>query len=71
MKRALVAALCVIAGCGGASAELRARYAAEVARCVMAERAIVDRASTPEEDARDLATERARCDAALLAAGVE
>jgi len=54
----------------GASAELRTRYATEVARCTANERAIVDReGSTYEQDRADLATERARCDAALTAIG--
>jgi hypothetical protein len=61
-------ALCLVS-CG-ASAELRARYAAETARCVANERAIVDRGgSTYERDAEDLRIERARCDAALAAIG--
>lgn len=53
-------------GCGTASAEVRTAYAIEQARCIAAERAIVDRAGTTEEqDRADLAAERARCDAAL------
>ncbi len=64
----VVCALC-IASCG-ASAELRARYAAEAARCVANERAIIDRSgSTYERDSEDLRIERARCDAALAAIG--
>ena len=60
-----------LTGCG-ASAELRARYATEVARCTANERAIVDRQGTSfEEDQRDLLLERNRCDAALAAIGGE
>lgn len=67
MRSALI--LILLTGCG-ASAELRARYATEVARCTANERAIVDRVGTSfEEDQRDLLTERARCDAALAAIG--
>jgi len=65
MRAALVALL--LTGCV-ASAELRARYATEVARCTANERAIVDRQGTSfEEDQRDLLLERNRCDAALAA----
>jgi len=60
---ALVAMMLV--GCGGATAAQRTDYAAEVARCVAAERAIVDRESTEAEDAADLAVLRAECDANL------
>ena len=67
LKIAIPLSLLVI-GCG-ASPEVRANYAVEAARCITNERAIVDRASTAEEDARDLAIERARCDAALEAIG--
>ena len=64
----LVLALPLVAGCGGVSAEVRASYAAETARCVSNERAIVDREGTTlEEDQDALAAERARCDAALAA----
>jgi hypothetical protein len=64
----LVLALPLVAGCGGASAAVRASYAAETARCVANERAIVDREGTTlEEDQDALAAERARCDAALAA----
>lgn len=67
MRSALI--LILLTGCG-ASAELRARYATEVARCTANERAIVDRVGTSfEEDQRDLLAERARCDAALAAIG--
>ncbi len=61
-----------LTGCAscGASAELRARYATEVARCTANERAIVDRPGTSfEEDQRDLLEERNRCDAALASIG--
>lgn len=55
-----------LAACGGLSAETRTAFAVETARCVSNERAIVDRqGSTREQDELDLATERARCDAAL------
>lgn len=58
-----------LAGCGGDPA-LRARYAAEVARCTANERAIVDRQGTTlEQDREDLEVERTRCDAALAAIG--
>jgi hypothetical protein len=58
--------LLLTSGCGGASDALRAAYATEAARCVMNERAIVDRQGTTEEqDRADLDAERARCDAAL------
>lgn len=61
--------LVLVLGCG-ASAELRARYATEVARCMSNERAIVDRQGTTlEQDRADLEVERARCDAALAAIG--
>lgn len=53
-------------GCGGASAETRARYSLEAARCVANERSIVDREGTTEaQDRADMTAERARCDAAL------
>lgn len=53
-------------GCGGATAEQRTAYAVEQARCLANERTIVDRAGTSyDEDRRDLAAERERCDAAL------
>ncbi len=63
---AALAAHC--SGCGGVSVEARTAYAVESARCVANERAIVDRVSTEEEDRRDIAIERARCDAALAVA---
>ena len=67
MRSALI--LILLTGCG-ASAELRARYATEVARCTANERAIVDRQGTTyEQDRADLEVERARCDAALAAIG--
>jgi hypothetical protein len=54
----------------GASADIRTRYAVEVARCTANERAIVDREGTSlEQDREDLEVERARCDAALAAIG--
>lgn len=57
------------AGCG-ASAEIRTRYATEVARCIANERAIVDRQGTSyEQDRDDLDVERARCNAALDSIG--
>lgn len=66
--RASVALALALAACGGASPATRASYAAEVARCVAAERAIIDReGSSREQDELDLASERARCDAALEA----
>jgi hypothetical protein len=61
----LTLALALVSGCGATSAQVQARYAAEVAQCAFNERAIVSRPTTPEEDARDLAIERARCDARL------
>lgn len=64
MKR-IALVLVLVSGCGATTAEVRARYAAEVAQCAFNERAIVSRPTTPEEDARDLAIERARCDQAL------
>jgi len=61
----------LLPGCG-ASAELRTRYATEVARCVANERAIVDRQGTSyEQDRDDLDVERARCNAALDQIGGE
>ena len=68
MKYAVLS-MALVVGCG-ASAELRARYATEVARCTANERAIVDRQETTyEQDRADLEVERARCDAALAAIG--
>lgn len=62
---AAVAFVSWLSGCG-ASAELRAAYALEQARCIANEQEIIDRAgSTYEEDVADLAEERLRCDAAL------
>jgi hypothetical protein len=67
--RALALALCLAPlGCG-ASPAVRESYALTVARCTAAERAIVDRDSTAEEDARDLAALRAECAQALEAIG--
>lgn len=64
----ILLALVILAGCGAATAEQRTAYAVEQAHCLSEERAIVDRAGTTEEqDRADLAAERARCDAALLA----
>lgn len=61
--------LLLLASCGP-SERLRVAYATEVALCIANERAIVDREGTSrEEDAADLAAERARCDAALVAIG--
>lgn len=61
------AIMCVLfLACGGLSSEQRIAYSAEVARCIQNERAIIDRQGTTlEEDERDLAVERARCDDAL------
>lgn len=69
MTRALAIGCALLLGaCGGASAEVRAAYSVEVARCIANERAIVDRqGTTREQDQSDLAAERARCDAALQA----
>lgn len=51
-----------------ASKDTRRRYMEEVARCTANERMIVRREdSTFQEDEADLAAERARCDAALIA----
>ncbi len=69
-RAALVAAVALVLASCGASAELRARYATEVARCTANERAIVEREGTSYEDDREaLEVERARCDAALAAIG--
>lgn len=66
--RAAIGLALVLAACGGVSAATRASYSAEVARCIAAERAIIERQGTTyEQDQRDLAVERARCDAALNA----
>jgi hypothetical protein len=56
-----------LASCGGSISDAaRARYAEEIARCMMRERAIVDReGTTAEQDRADMDLERARCDAAL------
>ena len=69
MKILILSAL--IAGCG-ASAELRTRYATEMARCIANERAIIDRQGTSyEQDREDLDVERVRCNAALQQIGGE
>ena len=48
------------------SADVRHRYATEVAHCIANERAIIDRQGTSyEQDRDDLDVERARCNAAL------
>ena len=65
---ALAVALSLVPGCG-ASAAVRESYAATVLRCVAEERQIVDRDSTPEEDARDVAALRERCAAELAVIG--
>lgn len=63
-------ALLLMGASCGASEQLRAAYAIEVARCVANERSIVDReGTTREQDVADLAAERIRCDAALDAIG--
>ena len=66
---ALVAAAIALVSCMegcGASAELRAAYALEQARCIANERQIVERdGTTYMEDVEDLELERARCNAAL------
>lgn len=60
----------MLAASCGASEQIRASYAAEVALCIANERAIVDREGTSrEEDEAALVAERARCDAALEAIG--
>lgn len=67
MKLAL--GLMLLASCG-ASERVRVAYASEVALCIANERAIIDREGTSrEQDEADLAAERARCDAALVAIG--
>lgn len=74
MTRSLLV-LCATLSMGvscGASEATRIAYAAEVARCIANERAIVDReGSTREQDVADLDAERLRCDAALAAIGGE
>lgn len=63
-------ATCLVAmasGCGPTLQQTRVAYQTEVDRCLANEQAIVGRTGTTmDEDAADLATERARCDAALL-----
>jgi hypothetical protein len=57
-----------VVGCGGGlSNSQRTTLAAETQNCLVREREIVDRDSTEEQDRVDLATERARCDAARAA----
>lgn len=59
----------LLASCG-ANERVRVAYASEVALCIANERAIIDReGTTREQDEADLAAERARCDAALVAIG--
>ena len=69
----LAALVCVAVWTGvgcGASAAVRASYAAETERCMAAESAIVARQGTTEaEDRADLAALRAECDAHLAAIG--
>jgi hypothetical protein len=56
----------VLLGACGASDAMRAAYAEETSRCILNERAIVQREDTSyDEDVAALAAERARCDAAL------
>jgi hypothetical protein len=58
----------IASSCGGASAEMVARYSAEQTNCLRNERAIIDRPNTTEaQDEADYAAEQARCNAALLA----
>ncbi len=60
----LVASFC--AGCGPSLQQTRTAYQAEVQRCLDNEHAIVVReGTTATQDTDDMATERARCDAAL------
>lgn len=69
--RTLLILSALAAGCG-ASAEIRTRYATEVARCITNERSIIDRQGTSyEQDREDLDAERARCNAALEQIGGE
>ncbi len=70
LVRLLPLAFVFVAGCG-ASGAVRSAYALEQARCLANERQIIDRESSEAEDDRDMAAERARCDAALLAIGGE
>jgi hypothetical protein len=68
MKTFLV--LLLLAGCSGPTAAARTNYGVEEARCILNERAIVDRTGTTrEQDHADLLIERARCDQALIAIG--
>ena len=65
---ALVVASIVAACGGGLTNSQRASLATETQVCLLNERAIVDRmGTTAEQDAADLAAERARCDAARAA----
>ena len=66
--------LCALAltSCGGASSQLRERYAAKVAECIAEERGIIarERANDPSDDEEidaELAAARASCDAELEA----
>jgi hypothetical protein len=69
MKKIAAIAI-VLSACGGTTAEIRTAYAIEQARCLINERAIIDRVgTTQEQDEADFAAERARCDAALMAIG--
>jgi hypothetical protein len=65
----LALAVSTITACGAQlTSEQRTALAIETQRCVVNERAIVDRVGTTEEqDRADLAAERARCDAARAA----
>jgi hypothetical protein len=70
MKTILILSALTV-GCG-ASAEIRTRYATEMARCIANERAIIDRQGTSyEQDREDLDVERVRCNAALQQIGGE
>lgn len=66
---ACVAVMCASAwltACGGTTGATRTAYSVEVAHCIAAERAIIDRTGTTEaQDRADMAAERARCDARL------
>ncbi len=63
--RAILAFSWVLCSCG-ATNTTRVSYAAELAKCISNERVILERTGTTEtQDRRDLAAERARCDAEL------
>lgn len=68
MSRVIIVAL-ALAGCGAQlTTTQRTDLATETQRCLVNERAIVERTGTTEEqDRADLAAERARCDAARAA----